>query len=410
MAGRPDRLELFGVVHVDRHRKVQRELAPLVADADAICLEAPEPLGFRRAVAAALRAPLCTLGAFLIELFAYLPLYLFFNQDTRPTEEVAVSKLAGDRPVYRVDRNPIEMLADAGLPIIAANWFGIVALAVIAPVQTGLTIGTIVGCLLAPGVFRRQIHQTVGLLFAAAGLFVAYWLLFAGPLQLFPVGLTAMFALVVLVHGTVDRRDDTMIDNTIDRANAGDHERVVLVTGKAHLSGMVPLARDQGVSVGRVHVSRWLRAGRTYEGALAAGSAGIDATAVSDWQAPLRSRLRAGLLDTVVILCLWTVLAVAGRTVPAVPIAWLDLLAGLVVVAVGYRGLLEATADGTLGQRVEELQVVDASGEPIGLRRSLPRSAAQLLDVAVLFVPALLSERHRLISDHLTGTHVVVKN
>jgi uncharacterized RDD family membrane protein YckC len=414
----PERLDLFGVIHVDQHRKVQRELAPLVADADAICLEAPERLSPATALRAAARAPLCTLGAFLLELFAYLPLYLLFNRDTRSTEAVAVSKLADDRPVYRVDRNPIELLAAAGPALVAANWLLLVGLAVSAPVQTALSVGTVLGCLLAPGVVRRTLHETLGVVLAVVGLVVAYWLLLVGPLALTPVGLAAMLALVVVVHGTVGRRNDAMIDNTIDHAAAGEHDRVVLVTGKAHLSGMVPLARERGVEVGRVHVSRWLRSGRTYDGAPDRSDHGVDPESVSGLQASPGARLRAGLIDAAVVLVLWAAvgavaLAVASlspeatlTSLVAVPETVLTLLVALPLVWVGYRGLLEA-GGGTLGQRVANLRVVDTSGEPVGRRRALARNAVLGLDLALLCLPALLSERGRLISDHLTAAHVI---
>jgi len=407
MDQRPGCLELFGVIHVDQHRKVQRELAPLVADADAICLEAPEPLDRETAVGAAGRAPLWTLGAFLIQLFAYLPLYLLFNHDTRSTEEVAVSNLAGDRPVYRVDRNPVEFLAAAGPAVVAFNWVVLVALTVLAPVQTALTVGVVGGCLVAPGLVRRFVHPGVGVGLAVAGLVVAYWLLLAGPLSLVPVGLAAMLALVVVVHSTVDRRNGTMLDNTLDRAAAGEHDRVVLVTGKAHLSGMVPLARERGVEVGRVHVSRWLRTGRTYDGQ-PTGDDGVDPAAMGERQASMSQRLRAGAVDAAVILALWLVVAgvVLGARAPLAPGTAVTLLVALGVLVVGYRGLGEATA-GTVGQQREGLQVVTAAGRPVGLQRALARNALLSVDVLLLFVPAILDERNRLVCEHLTRTHVL---
>jgi uncharacterized RDD family membrane protein YckC len=167
-----------------------------------------------------------------------------------------------------------------------------------------------------------------------------------------------------------------------------------------------------------VHVSRWLRPGRTYDGAPEQTDRGVDPEAVSGLQASLGTRLRAGLVDAGVVLALWLAVGAVAVTAAstrldaspaalvAIPDTSLTLLASLPLLWVGYRGVLEA-GDGTLGQRVTDLRVVDTAGEPVGHRRALARNAVVGLDVALLGLPALLSERGRLISDHLTAVHVV---
>ena len=84
-------------------------------------------------------------------------------------------------------------------------------------------------------------------------------------------------------------------------------------------------------------------------------------------------------------------------------------VAGLLVEVVYFAGFWTTTGQ-TLGMRVMHVRVVDGSGSPPGLARSLLRLAGLALAILLLFtgfLPALVDSRRRALQDFLAGTVVV---
>lgn len=450
----PRQLELFGAIHYDRLGKVTRELDALVEDADAVCIEVPERISPETYVAAVLKAPLCMLGAFVLDLLLYLALALVFNRDFTATEEAALRRLTDEKPVYRVDTHVVELLATGSLALVVVNWLIFASLFVYTPLASALVTVALLTFWGVPVVLNR-----LGIRWLALGIAVlaigGWYGLIALGVAWTPLVLVAVFAYFAVVYRTVGRRNDHMIDRTLERAREDEHDDVLLITGKGHLNGMVDIARRRGVDVGRVHVSRWLRSGNTYEqfrrgfheqsrdttheqlsdevsehsdGAPeaigadghpleSAHVAGGDATDISSWQGDRPARLgqRFGVwaVDVLALVFLVGAYLAVGAGLAAwfgtptnAGTVWLFYL-GIPLVVLGGRALLEGLGTGTPGQRLQNLQVVDVSGEPIGLRTALVRNTVWMADALLLYLPAVVDVNNRLLCDYVAGTDVV---
>ena len=90
-------------------------------------------------------------------------------------------------------------------------------------------------------------------------------------------------------------------------------------------------------------------------------------------------------------------------------VAALLAVAGLLVDVLYFAGFW-STAGQTPGMRLMDLRVVDSSGFPPGLGRSLVRLAGLALAILLVFtgfLPALVDDRRRALQDFLAGTVVV---
>lgn len=253
-------LDLFGVLHVDRPGKVRAELDEFAGDADALFIEQPEtevavPVFGRMAA----RTPVAFLGA-LLQLVLIVPLYAVLNREYNEAEAIAVRRLAEENglPVHEVDDHPALYMSRAGPRWIAANWLAVIGLA---------------------WVFGVQFLATAGLLVLAAAVTIGtarfdrrLWLLTAIPATWGSLGVaiskdllsvSLLVAVFLFYLGSVgiinEHRNSHMLGRIAEISDREKYEQACLVTGKGHLAGLLTLASDAGLSVSRMHVSRWLR-------------------------------------------------------------------------------------------------------------------------------------------------------
>jgi len=253
-------LDLFGVLHVDRPGKVRSELAEFAADADALFIEQPETeITLRTFGRVAARTPTFLLGA-LLQLAVLLPFYVVLNREYAEAEAIAVRRLAEERglPVHRVDDHPVLYMSRAGPRWIGANWlalaglawlFGVsfLATAVVLTLATAMTIGA------------ARLDRRLWLLVAVPATWGSLWLAASNGL----LSVKLLFALVLLYLGSAgvinEHRNGHMLGRVAEISEREAYDRACLVTGKAHLAGLLDLAADADLSVSRMHVSRWLR-------------------------------------------------------------------------------------------------------------------------------------------------------
>lgn len=423
----PSRLGLFGVIHFDRKGKVVDELdAFLGNDPDAIFIEYPrDEIDLAMLCRLSVRVPLYLLGGAFLQLLLYTPMMLAFARDLFPTEMAAARTLARDRdlPVHPVDEHPNVQMQSAGLRLVVPIWLVLVALVVWGePISLGVTatLGLVAG--LGPMFVRRAGHRYLAIAAALAGLaatavafalgFLSTWLVVAGLLSFFGVVITS-----------VETRNEAMLDRVQDLAGAEGYEDAVLVTGKAHLAGFVRLAGKRDIFVRAVHVSSWLRAGRTHEDPTDAALPEVDVTSDGDGGPPalapgsepgaFGTRIVAAVGD-VVFATLLALLALLG-------IVWLgqgrlpDTVTGALglgatgLVWLGFFALQEATRGRTLGKARFGLVVANARGGPPTTGQAVARALVLPVDLFAfgvgLFV-ALGTARRQRLGDLLADTVV----
>lgn len=399
----PGRLRLFGVVHTDRLEKVTDELAAFGDGAEAIFLEG-DVLTAREYGRVALRAPFLLFG-FAVYWLVLSPSFLALNRDVRSTEQVAVERVAGDRPIHYVDEHPLRRLLDASGPVTAGNWIAIGLFAAFAPVATAATIGTVTGTFAAAFGVRLAGHRLLACLATVLG-YVAIGAAVVRGLFSAWIAATTFLAAVAAVFRTVDRRNEIMLDRIETIAADAGYGDAVLVTGKGHLGGLVRQARDRDLAVPAVHVSRWLRAGearptvdaeRPASDAPAADLSDRSARAIrpGSERRVFGRRLLAGLADSVlagfagfvVLYALALAHAVSGSAVGDLveTLALPALLGGFV----GYFLLLEGATGSTVGKRLLGLSVANVDGTEPTRRQLVIRNLARFFELALLYVPSV---------------------
>lgn len=420
-------LHLFGAVHFDRRGKVRDELDGFVggADADALFVELPASLTRDLAVRGLLRSPAATLGYVLLSL-AIAPLYFLFTRAYATTESVAARRVAADRdlPVHRVDRSQFAYAADAGLPAVLANWALLLASAATAPLGAVVTVGYALGAIGLVAFVGQRSPRLAGAIAALAGLGL-FGGLFLTTVFASWVVLAAMLAFLAAAALTLGPRDEHMLARAAALADREGYERAVLVTGKAHLPGLVARGADRELTVARAYHPRWLRApGRTET------DPGADGAGVGGRRLPRRARThppdappgevaslglraRAAVADLVVYP---VVVVLAGLLVgvigAAAPVATTGnaVTAGLAAGALLYFPLLEAWAGQTVGKRLVGIAVCDADGTPPALRRALVRNLLRPVDFLVFYlvgaVVATVAGEERRLGDLAAGTVV----
>lgn len=254
-------LDLFGVLHVDRPGKVRSELDDFAADADALFIEQPEtdvtlPVFARTAA----RAPVFFLGA-LLHLVLLVPLYAVLNRRYDEAEAIAVRRIADERdlPVHEVDDHPVLYMSRAGPRWTAVNWVALAGLAWLFGVPFLATAGVLV-LAAAVTIGTARLDRRLWLLTAVPATWGGLWV--ASSQGLLSVGLILILLLFYLGSTGVinEHRNDHMLGRVAEIADREGYDRACLVTGKAHLAGLLTLAADADLSVSRMHVSRWLRA------------------------------------------------------------------------------------------------------------------------------------------------------
>lgn len=419
-------LALFGAFHLDDVAKVTRELDEFSTDADAIFVDYPaDPIGLRELLYVLLRAPIAVLGAIAISAGLQRPLFLLVNRDFLPTEMVAVQRMAGDEtPVHRVDKHLWRWLVDLDPWLSAVNWLVVFFLVWLWPVGTLATVGALLASEVPVGIRRYGFrYVAVGL---ALGWYVAFGgLIVAGYLSI-PLVLASLFAFVWLFYRTIERRSEVILDRLSAVAAEREYDAVVLVIGRGHLAGMARLARERGLTVPRVHASRWLQSGTTHAEftpeSLPGNSPSGLAVPVDDLRSGARvvDRLRAGAVDTGIAALLAVLLGIltavlanvmAGESLGEWTNFWI-LLAGATVSFVGWWAVPEAATGQTFGKRGFDLVVADGeTGKAPSLRTAVLRNLLRPIDAALFYVPSALlirtSARNRGLGDRLAGTVVV---
>ena len=428
----PSTLGLFGVIHMDRLGKVTDELDRFVGEADAVFIEYPaDPMSTAEYARLVARVPAYALGALLFQLLFYAPLFACCNRDLYPTEMAAVRRIADEIPVHAVDEHPNEKLRRAGPGLVIANWLVVAAVGWLAPVSAAATAGVALAGGLLPQVVRRRGHRAAAVGLALLGTAAGGWLVVT---DLFSVPLFACgFVFVGVVIRTLDHRNEVMLDRLAAQSTDAGYDDVVLVTGKAHLGGLAAFASERGLSVPRVHVSRWLRAGATVvdfePGELPTlGRKSLvptDERTPAAGLGPLARRAGAAVVDLLVVAIpmavLWVVLIIAvlipvtdptGATgSSAVGIVSLVMIGVAIVALMSYHAVLEWRFGTTVGKRLFGLVVVDRAGNDLSVRSTLARNLLRPMSLlAGYLLGGLLvavGGRHQHLGDRLAGTVVV---
>ncbi len=413
------RLSLFGAIHFDRRSKVEDELSTFAAedDADAIFIEWPgEDITRRTVVLAALRAPAMFLSTLFVGLVQGVG-FALFNRQLDSTEHVVAKRLSERYPVHEIDRNLLSLMAGSGLVSSAVNWAVLVGFLALTPVQTATTIVAILvgGGVTNGAALRSRRLAALAAICAAIGLFalvvvtdvLAGWFLLALAL-----------AFIVLMKQTFDTRNEHMAERIATIAREEGYDSSVLVTGAAHLSGMVEQANDTGLSVERKYTPRWLRPSDKIEAVSAAESA--ESAAASDTEptalGSAGARAAASVVDFVALAVLvWIPSLVLGATTQLLLDSFLaGVLAGVVVTPFAYYVLLEARYGRTLGKHLEGLVVTDGNGSPASLRACLLRNLLRPVDFLAFyllgFVLVLATDRDQRLGDLVAGTEIRVKS
>jgi uncharacterized RDD family membrane protein YckC len=461
------RLSLFGAIHFDRRSKVEDELSGFLAaeDADAIFIEWPENALARRMVLRALIAvPLLLVGGVVLDLVRS-PCFLLFNRRFDSTERMVAERL--DRPVHEIDRHPWMLMARTGLPAIALNWLVLLAFLVVAPLETAAATAAI---LVAGGVVRGAAMRNRGLA-AVAGTLVLVGLgivaavadpyigWFVLALAALPVAtavplafstnttiaavarvpvvavvvtmalvadstvgwfvLAAFVAFAAFVTRTLDTRNEHMVERIAAIASEESYDSAVLVTGAAHLPGMVEQANDAGLSVERKYAPRWLRPSDDIE-AVSPVESTESADAVSDVTPTERgsagARAAASVVDFVALgVLVWIPALAYGAVTQILLDSFLaGVLAGVIFTPFAYYVGLEARYGRTLGKHLEGLVVTDGNGSPASgwacLCRNLLRPVDFLGFYLLGFVFVLATDRDQRLGDLVAGTEIRAKS
>ena len=413
------RLSLFGAIHFDRRAKVEDELREFVAteDADAIFIEWPGENVTRRTVAlAVLRAPAMLLGTFFVGLIQGVG-FALFNRRLDSTEHVVAKRLSERYPVHEIDRNLLSLMTDSGLVGSVVNWAVLIGFLVLTPVQTVITIIAILvgGGVTNVAALRSRRLAALTAVCAALGLLalavvtdlLAGWFLLALAL-----------AFIVLMKRTLDTRNGHMTERIETITSEKGYDSSVLVTGAAHLPGMVKRASDAGFALGRTYTPRWLRApGKIEENPVeSAESADRANDTVPVELGSAGARAAASVVDFVALAVLvWIPALVLGAMSQLLLDGFLSgVLAGVIATPFAYYVLLEARYGTTLGKHLEGLVVTGRDGSPASLRACLLRNLLRPVDFVAFyllgFVVVLATDRDQRLGDLVAGTEIRVGN
>lgn len=413
-------LHLFGAIHVDRPSKVRAELDEYAADLDAIFLERPvEDLTPTTYLRGLVFAPGVVLAALFYGLLL-LPFHALVLRDGTTPEWVATEHVAEERdlPVHHVDDHPIRIVATEGWRLRAIGWIALLVPLALFPVETATTAGVLVGLFAASSaIYRidRRLWVVAGVPLWIAGAVAAWFGLVSGYVML-----TFVLAFAATTIGTLDRRNRIMLDRAREISEEEGYEESVLVTGKAHLGGMVNVADEVGVDVARVHVSKvFRRSDRTYEGIdEGIGTFGVDPkmdTAGDVWT----DRAIAAVIDlaigvvvaspliVVVEYLVFSTLFGGGSVIVVIAALFWGILGGPVL----YHSRFERRGGQTIGKRRMGLVVVRTDGSSASRFRVMARNLLRPLDIATGYlvggVVAGLTDQGQKPSDLLADTVVV---
>ncbi|UPV76580.1 RDD family protein (plasmid) [Halorussus limi] len=424
-------LSLFGVLHADRPAKVRAELDDFAADADALFVEQPETeVTVRTLGRVAARTPTFFLGM-LLQLALFLPVYVVLHRAYDEAEAIAVRRVAEERglPVHEVDDHPVLYMSRAGARWMLVNWAALAALAAFYR-TTFLAFAGLLTAAIGTTLAARRLDRRLWLVVAIPA--TAGTLAFAATSGLLPTGLLLGPLLVYLGStGAInEHRNEHLLERVSALSRREGYERPCLVTGKAHMTGLLELASDADLSVSRMHVSRWLRPSDDVTESpdpesFGGGSAlGWFTTAFGLTRPTPRrgtetdvfgQRTVAALLDLVFAAVAGVVGGFAFAVVAVVALgdgATLGALAAGVALSPWLYFLVwEATLGRTPGKWLFGLVVVAEDGSPASRRAVFVRNLLRPLDFAPFYVLGFLSmlatDRAQRIGDVVADTVVV---
>lgn len=250
------RIDIVGCYHMNR-RSVVAEAIDRAGGTGPIAVEFPrvdDSDAFKEGLA---RAPLVFFGAMVVDLLVQAPLIAILVRDVLSAETSVA--LEQDRRVTFVDHHLMFVLADRSLAWMLPNWLGMVVWMMVAPkVIIGIAILGFIKSWLVRGRRNRGGRQ-----FAALGSLglsaTAWWLVLSIPQGLITAGI-AGFWTTLIVYLTVGDRNRAMLSNCQELADDTDADRICLLTGNAHLPGLLDrIDSDSFWTVGTVVVQRFLR-------------------------------------------------------------------------------------------------------------------------------------------------------
>jgi uncharacterized RDD family membrane protein YckC len=408
-------LTFYGTIHVNRLGIVESEVAELLDDADAVCIETQDikETGLREI----LWSPLVFLGLF-IHLYMFLsPMMILANRHVHPTERVAISNVVEETEteVHKIDREIGLLLGERGLLWPLANWAILAAVAYAVPVGVGLLVAAGVvsfGAIRLLGTQTRNRFVLVPALLVASALFwVPVWLEYVSSVPI-SVGI---FSFLVGAGLTLDERNEIMIEQTNDIATDHDYDEILLVTGKAHVSGMLAKFPVENLNVVGIFKQRWFRRGKRLD---VEGQLAKHRDEGEDFFAPAMET--AGKVLT---------RRAAALTIDWLFVGFLTLLASIFVddwfpgfeywwvlaipIAGFYFVFLTSDRGQTLGKKILGLVVVSTDDSEITTRTLAIRFLAQFVDFLPLYfvggaILTKVTDDGQRVGDLLANTTVVL--
>lgn len=423
------RVRLFGCVHTNTRSVVESDLREFAAGVDAFAIENPVFDSPREALFVMLQLPVVTIGLNVVGLLIQLPMFIVGHRDIVQVELPAVASVSGDRPVHGVDRHPLGLVADRGWPAIAGNWVVFLAGLVIAPVSTAVLVGLSAAVSIVITVRRRYGYRWLSVTTVVGTATATVWLLVAGYLNpLFVLG-AALLSIAVLKL-TLGARNDVMLDEVDELVDEHGYEEVCLLTGRAHVTGMLDIAESLGVEVTDAFKQRWRQSGFRVgpDGDPLDHHDPVDSTADAPESADtstdlLEKRAAAAVVDWLPVLTVLVVASVALASVYAAlaPFAAPELAewgfatamaAATLGVPLAYHTVCEGLWDQTLGKRVVGLRVVQVDGSSVPPSTAFIRALGGLFDFLPVgyllgLVVASRDDDGRRLGDKMAGTVVV---
>jgi uncharacterized RDD family membrane protein YckC len=411
-------LWLFGVVHIDRLEKVTSELREYTGAVDALFIEYPEEdPDWRTYGRCLLKVPVFFFGLVFNSLLK-MPLFVLLNRGMSALLSVemnAARRLSDERdvPLHRVDDHPLFTAAESPWPWIVANWALVAGLGVLWPRSLLTTAALLLAAWLVASIPVRY-APTLGSFFGAVVPWLAVGIGFWFGLLSLPVLAVFFLTFVVFVKRTLAERNRHMLERVEALSAEHGYERACLITGKAHLSGLIRLAGDTGVSIARSRASKWLR--RSDNERTDPEPTDDDGVFTHpDSREPLNSRTTssrtvAGLIDLVIVGVLALPMAVMGGAVSEVVRGTIPagLLVGALSTPVLYGFVLEATFGRTIGKRLLGLVVVAADGSRCSTRNVAIRNLLRIVDFPLFylvgFVAMALTRQRQRLGDLAAGT------
>ncbi|MFB6162127.1 MAG: RDD family protein [Halococcoides sp.] len=416
------RLSIVGTWHVNRRSVTRASLDAVDGDAEALAVESPQIRDPRTWLRAVLAAPLVFLGLGLMGVLVQLPLMAAVGRDAISTEcRIA---LADDRPVHFVDRHPMLVVLDRSMAWPVLNWLTVLGLVVRWPAATAAAAGLALAGSLLVGLRFRLGTRRMAALGALAVSATGWWALVALPGGLL-VAATSMLLGTAIVFVTAHDRNHEMLDDCVALADDEGYESMVLLTGRAHVPGIVDVIDDYAVDLDVIYLQRVFRQGSTVDpDAVTDRSTTNLGVSVDDrlTEHVLQKRLLAGAIDTAivtVVTLLTTGLSMAvvlGLVAIAPDELVLASAVGIALAIVGpwlaYYIVLERWHGQTLGHRIAGLEVIAVGGGRPTTKQIVLRTGGRLFD----FLPvayalgigvALAGDGSRRFGDLRAGTAVV---